>query len=549
MTRAARRRSPCTRWPATATGEVVGARARGSSATGARPRRALRHRAPTPAPLDDIVAAVREMLQPGVLVGSHGGVGRRRRRGGRGGAGAQRPRRAASRRARRRPTPVRLEAVPVGRGRRGAGACPTTPDEPARRSCCSPTRTRSPSTRSSTASPTERPALTVARRAWRRRPAARAATGSCSTAPSTTTAPSACCCRPGVARTAVVSARAAGPIGEPMVVTRAERQPASRSWPASRPSPGCCGWSRPLEPDDRALAARGPAPRPGRRRAQGRLRAAATSSSATCSAPSASARPWPSATRSRSAPPCSSRCATPTSADDDLRDAARRPATPPARCSSPATAAAPTCSARPHHDAELVAAAAHGATAGHVLRRRDRPDRRPRVRSTASPPRAAVRLKPATDARDPCSRLPPEEVACDVGDLDLVGAGVDLQHLGVAGRAARPGTRPCSRCRRRAAPPRARPPSRPGRSRASSPTPRRGSARLAGRRHLDVAEHEVLDVHAGDLHLGELVSWISWNSPMGWPNCTRSLAYCDAELEALLDDPERHRRDAGALHR
>ena len=22
------------------------------------------------------------------------------------------------------------------------------------------------------------------------------------------------------------------------------------------------------------------------------------------------------------------------------------------------------------------------------------------------------------------------------------------------------------------------------------------------------------------------LSWMSWNSPMGWPNCTRSLAYC-----------------------
>ena len=29
--------------------------------------------------------------------------------------------------------------------------------------------------------------------------------------------------------------------------------------------------------------------------------------------------------------------------------------------------------------------------------------------------------------------LPSEQVLCDVGDLDLVGAGVDLQDLGVAG--------------------------------------------------------------------------------------------------------------------
>ena len=45
------------------------------------------------------------------------------------------------------------------------------------------------------------------------------------------------------------------------------------------------------------------------------------------------------------------------------------------------------------------------------------------------------------------------------------------------------------------------------------------------------------------------LSWMSWNSPMGRPNCTRVLAYSTRQLQALLDDAERHRGDAGALRR
>ena len=42
---------------------------------------------------------------------------------------------------------------------------------------------------------------------------------------------------------------------------------------------------------------------------------------------------------------------------------------------------------------------------------------------------------------------------------------------------------------------------------------------------------------------------MSWCSPIGLPNRTRVLGVVDAQLEAALDDPERHRRDAGALDR
>ena len=45
------------------------------------------------------------------------------------------------------------------------------------------------------------------------------------------------------------------------------------------------------------------------------------------------------------------------------------------------------------------------------------------------------------------------------------------------------------------------------------------------------------------------LSWMSWKSPMGRPNWTRVFAYSTRELQALLDDPERHRRDAGPLGR
>ena len=45
------------------------------------------------------------------------------------------------------------------------------------------------------------------------------------------------------------------------------------------------------------------------------------------------------------------------------------------------------------------------------------------------------------------------------------------------------------------------------------------------------------------------LSWMSWNSPIGLPNATRRARVLDAQLEALLDDAERHRGDAGALHR
>ena len=116
-----------------------------------------------------------------------------------------------------------------------------------------------------------------------------------------------------------------------MIVTAAERQRSSTSSPASRRSRGSCGSSSRLDPDDRALAAAGPPPRPGRRRAARSTSGAATSSCATCSAPTASAAPSPSATRSTVGTTVQFQVRDADSADEDLRAllAGRRP---PARC-------------------------------------------------------------------------------------------------------------------------------------------------------------------------------------------------------------------------
>ena len=61
--------------------------------------------------------------------------------------------------------------------------------------------------------------------------------------------------------------------------------------------------------------------------------------------------------------------------------------------------------------------------------------------------------------------------------------------------------------------------------RVELPRRRLGQGQLLARAlHLDLAEHEVLQVEPGDLHLRASFSWMSWYSPMGLPNCTRSFA-------------------------
>ena len=112
-------------------------------------------------------------------------------------------------------------------------------------------------------------------------------------------------------------------------------------------------------------------------------------------------------------------------------------------------------------------------------------------------------------------------------------------------RAARPRTRPCSRCRRTAAPPRARPRSR----RRRVELHRRGLRqvhRLARLRRLQHAEHEVLDVEPRDLHLRELqLDELELADRLA--ELHPFLRVLHRELEAPLDDAERHRGHAGAF--
>ena len=166
-----------------ATGEVVGRRPR-AARRAARPRRALRHRPPRRACSRTSPPPCARLLRPGCLVGATAVVGARRARGGRGAPRASRSGPAppapssahhvevvdgadgptADRRRRRRP-----------RGR-GHGPAPRRP------------RQRSRSTPSSTRSAGGHPDLTVVGGLASRRVPARAPTGSCSTARSTTAA-------------------------------------------------------------------------------------------------------------------------------------------------------------------------------------------------------------------------------------------------------------------------------------------------------------------------------------------------------------------------
>jgi hypothetical protein len=72
--------------------------------------------------------------------------------------------------------------------------------------------------------------------------------------------------------------------------------------------------------------------------------------------------------------------------------------------------------------------------------------------------------------------------------------------------------------------------------------------RLASFTHLDLAEDEVLEVHAGDLHLREL-QLDQLELPDRLAELDARAGVVETQCEALLDDAEGHGGDAGALHR
>src|SRR5689334_18108266 len=141
----------------------------------------------------------------------------------------------------------------------------------------------------------------------------------------------------------------------------------------------------------------------------------------------------------------------------------------------------------------------------------------------------------------------PEETPRDLRYLDLVRPRIDLQHLGVAaqlldlelGHVAVAAEdlhgleRDLDRRLRR----------------VELARRRLGEGhRLPRGGHLDLPEHDVLEVHARDLHLRELqLDQLEFADRA--PELDARPRVLEALREALLDDPERHRRDAGPLHR
>src|SRR6266481_6003862 len=150
------------------------------------------------------------------------------------------------------------------------------------------------------------------------------------------------------------------------------------------------------------------------------------------------------------------------------------------------------------------------------------------------------------DAGNPRRYSPREQRPRDLRHLDLIRPGVDLQHLGVAaelldlelGHVAvaaeeldglegdlHRGLRGVELARRRLG----------------------ELHRLAGGGHLDQAEDEVLQVHPRDLHLGEL-QLDELELADRAAELHAGARVVDRARAALLDDAERHRGDAGALH-
>ena len=177
-----------------------------------------------------------------------------------------------------------------------------------------------------------------------------------------------------------VDGRVAGlPADRPAVHRHPRRaQRSSTSWPAGRRSSGSIETRRGARPRRPGPGRAGPAAAASSSTSTSSTSTGATSSSAACSAPTATPARSPSATRCRSARPSSSRCATPATAGEDLRRAARRPR---GRRRARVHLQRPgrrRCSATPTTTPRSCTTCSAAAGRRHVLRRRARPDRRGR---------------------------------------------------------------------------------------------------------------------------------------------------------------------------
>ena len=140
-----------------------------------------------------------------------------------------------------------------------------------------------------------------------------------------------------------------------------------------------------------------------------------------------------------------------------------------------------------------------------------------------------------------------EQSPCDMGDLDLVGAPVDLEHLGIAGELLDMAVGHVARTTEHLHRVQRNPKCLAGRVELH----RRGfgQARLGtGIDSVDVVEDEVLDVQASDLHERQLVL-DELEVPDRLPELHPVAGMLDTDLQATFDDPEGHRRNARSLGR
>src|SRR5262249_18269381 len=199
--------------------------------------------------------------------------------------------------------------------------------------------------------------------------------------------------------------------------------------------------------------------------------------------------------------------------------------------------------------APVSAVSVHAGNGSPALSSAAVPTRGPSARNNASID-SSIRMGVLYGAdglvESPGSLLAAEQAARDLGDLDLVRPAVDLEHLGVAAELLHAelghvaiAAEELHRFERHL-----------HRGLRRVELARRGLGEghgLAGLSHLDLAEDEVLEVHARRLHLRqleldelELADRLAELYPR--PRVV------EAQLQALLDDAERHGGDPGALH-